>query len=128
MTRKTNNTEKLQAERERILQEKRRLEAREREIRKKIADENRKARTHRLCTRGGMLESFLPDPESITNDEVMELLKKIFDLPAVKELRVSISDQPSVSDDSVSFITNTGAEMIEEPFELYEEEEPDEEA
>ncbi len=126
MTRKTNNTEKLQAERERILQEKRRLEAREREIRKKIAVEDRRARTHRLCTRGGMLESFLPDPENITDDAVMDLLKKIFALPAVKELRTPISDRPSVSDNSVNLIINTGAEMTEEPFEFYAEEETDE--
>ena len=128
MTRKMNNTEKLQAERERILREKHKLEARERAIRKKIADEDRKAKTHRLYTRGGMLESFLPDPENITDDAVINLLKEIFNLPAVKKLAASISERPSVSNEPVDFIANKNSEMPEEPFELYEEDEPDEEA
>ena len=37
-----------------------------------------KERTHRLCTRGGMLESFLQEPERLTDDDVMLLLKLIF--------------------------------------------------
>ena len=32
----------------------------------------RKARTRRLCTRGGMLESFLEAPNILTDDDVME--------------------------------------------------------
>ena len=38
----------------------------------------RKERTHRLCTRGAMLESFLIRPEVLTDDDVMLLLKLIF--------------------------------------------------
>ena len=34
--------------------------------------------THRLCTRGGMLESFLICPGELTDDQVMELLKLSF--------------------------------------------------
>ena len=37
-----------------------------------------KARTHRLCTRGGMLESFLICPGELADDQVMELLKLSF--------------------------------------------------
>ena len=39
---------------------------------------DRKERTHRLCTRGGMLENFLHDPNALTNDQVMELLRVCF--------------------------------------------------
>ena len=42
-----------------------------------------KARTHRLCTRGGMLESFLVCPGELTDDQVMELLKISFRQPEV---------------------------------------------
>ena len=35
-------------------------------------------RTHRLCTRGGILESFLICPGELTDDQVMELLKLSF--------------------------------------------------
>ena len=54
----------------------RELEKSEKKLRKAINDEKalqhqlkqltRKERTHRLCTRGGMLESFLQEPERLT--------------------------------------------------------------
>ena len=37
-----------------------------------------KERTHRLCTRGGMLEKFLINPGVLTDDQVMEILKSAF--------------------------------------------------
>ena len=37
-----------------------------------------KERTHRLCTRGGMLEKFLIEPGVLTDDQVMEILKSVF--------------------------------------------------
>ena len=46
----------------------------------------RKERTHRLCTRGGMLESFLQELERLTDDDVMLLLKLIFHRQDTKEL------------------------------------------
>ena len=59
----------------------RELEKSEKKLRKAINDEKalqhqlkqltRKERTHRLCTRGGMLESFLQEPERLTDDDVM---------------------------------------------------------
>ena len=44
----------------------------------------RRERTHRLCTRAGMLESFLHDPEVLTNDQVMTLLRIAFEQKPVK--------------------------------------------
>ena len=126
MTRKTNNTEKLQAERERILQEKHKLEARERAIRKKIADEERRIRTHRLCTRGGMLETHLPDPENISNNTVANLLTELFNLPAAKKLVAEIADQSAGTVSSDDSDTNQIAEIPEDPYAGYEIEEPEE--
>ena len=37
-----------------------------------------KERTHRLCTRGGILEKFLIEPGVLTDDQVMEILKSAF--------------------------------------------------
>ena len=34
----------------------------------------RSERTHRLCTRAGMLETFLKEPTVLTDEDVMELL------------------------------------------------------
>ena len=46
----------------------------------------RKERTHRLCTRGARLESFLRRPEVLTDDDVMLLLKLIFHRQDTQEL------------------------------------------
>lgn len=46
----------------------------------------RKERTHRLCTRGAMLESFLIRPEVLTDDDVMDILKQAFSQSGMKEI------------------------------------------
>ena len=66
----------------------RELEKSEKKLRKAINDEKalqhqlkqltRKERTHRLCTRGAMLESHLPHPESVTDGQVSTILKVLF--------------------------------------------------
>lgn len=38
----------------------------------------RKERTHRLCTRGAALESYLPHPELVTDEQVSLILKLLF--------------------------------------------------
>ena len=60
----------------------------ERHLRKAANDEKalahemarltRAERTHRLCTRGGMLETFIREPSLLTDDDVMELLTFLF--------------------------------------------------
>ena len=54
----------------------------------------RSERTHRLCTRAGMLETFLRDPTILTDDDVMELLTFIFHSEAVqKKLNLLIENR-----------------------------------
>ena len=74
----------------------REFEKSEKKLKKALNDEKalqhqlkkltRSKRTHRLCTRGGMLESFLQEPERLTDDDVMALLKVIFRKPDVQEM------------------------------------------
>ena len=45
----------------------------------------RSERTHRLCTRAGMLETFLIEPTVLTDEDVMELLTFIFQSEAVQK-------------------------------------------
>ncbi len=45
----------------------------------------RKERTHRLCARGAILESFLIRPEVLTDDDVMDILKQAFSQSGMKE-------------------------------------------
>jgi len=53
---------------------------------KKIANLSRKERTHRLCQRAGMLESFLKEPELLTDDDVYQLLEFIFSIEDVQAM------------------------------------------
>ena len=54
-------------------------------------------RTHRLCTRAGMLETFLREPTILTDDDVMELLTFIFHSEAVqKKLELLIENRKNV--------------------------------
>ena len=54
----------------------------------------RSERTHRLCTRAGMLETFLKEPTVLTDDDVMELLTFIFHSEAVqKKLNMLIENR-----------------------------------
>ena len=54
----------------------------------------RSERTHRLCTRAGMLETFLKEPTVLTDEGVMELLTFIFQSEAVqKKLNLLIENR-----------------------------------
>ena len=65
---------------------KRRAQHEEKILEHQVKQLTRKERTHRLCTRGGMLESFLQEPERLTDDDVMLLLKLIFHRQDTQEL------------------------------------------
>ena len=58
---------------------------REKRLESEIKRLTRSERTHRLCTRAGMLETFLREPTILTDDDVMELLTFIFHREAVQK-------------------------------------------
>lgn len=62
---------------------KKRLEAEQKKLTKN-------ARTHRLCTRGAMLESHLGDPSILEDEDVSNLLAFAFSQPAVQRKMTSI--------------------------------------
>ena len=68
----------LRSEKAKAEQKLRACQHREKILERQMSELTRKERTHRLCTRGGMLESFLQEPERLTDDDVMLLLKLIF--------------------------------------------------
>ena len=47
---------------------------------------NRKELTHRLCTRGAILESYFSHPESVTNEQVNTLLRMLFNRSDTRQL------------------------------------------
>ena len=58
---------------------------REKRLQHEIKRLTRSERTHRLCTRGGMLETFLREPATLADDDVMELLSFIFHSEVVQK-------------------------------------------
>ena len=57
----------------------------EKRLESEIKRLTRSERTHRLCTRAGMLEPFLHEPTVLTDDDVMGLLSFIFRSEAVQK-------------------------------------------
>ena len=57
----------------------------EKRLESEIKRLTRSERTHRLCTRAGMLETFLREPTVLTDDDVMELFTFIFHSEAVQK-------------------------------------------
>jgi predicted nucleic acid-binding Zn-ribbon protein len=43
-----------------------------------LSKEERNARTHRLVQRGAILEQFIPDADTLTNDEITAILARVF--------------------------------------------------
>ena len=58
---------------------------REKRLENELKRLTRSERTHRLCTRAGMLETFLREPTLLTDDDVMELLTFIFHSETVQK-------------------------------------------
>ena len=58
---------------------------REKRLESEIKRLTRSERTHHLCTRAGMLETFLKEPTVLTDEDVMELLTFIFQSEAVQK-------------------------------------------
>ena len=83
MTQPKSDLAYLRSEKAKAEQQLRYYKHREKILEHQIPELTRKARVHRLCTRAGMLESFLIAPEDLTNDQVMELLKIAFRQPEV---------------------------------------------
>ena len=102
---------KLQAEREKAEGRLRYLEHQQKIEQKKEKELIRSARTHRLCTRGGMLEAFLIRPSDLTDEQVMKLLEKSFNQQAVKD---SLKHMISVIEQQESEVEKALTEFLSE--------------
>ena len=70
--------EKLNREMEKTEVKLRRAQHQEKILEHQIKKLNRRERTHRLCTRGAMLESYLPHPENVKDEQIDVILKTLF--------------------------------------------------
>ena len=80
------NLEKLNQELEKATARLRRAQHKEKILEHQIKTLNRKERTHRLCTRGAILESHFPHPESVTDEQVSAILKILFHRSDTRQL------------------------------------------
>ncbi len=99
-TKNTESLEALQSELEKAERKKKYYEQQEKILRRKVIPKlTRAERTNRLCTRAGMLESFLVHPELLSNDQVMDLLKIAFRQKevneALNEMLKTVTDETS---------------------------------
>ena len=78
--------EKINKDIERIKNRLRRAEQEEKILQHQLKTLNRKERTHRLCTRGAMLESYMPQPEILTDEQVNLILKTLFNSSSIKQI------------------------------------------
>jgi hypothetical protein len=63
----------LRNEKAKAEQKLRSCQHREKILERQMSELNRRERVHRLCTRAGMLESFLVCPGELTDDQVMKI-------------------------------------------------------
>ena len=99
-----NQKEKLEKVNQDIERTKNRLRRAEREekiLQHQLKTLNRKERTHRLCTRGAMLESYLPQPEILTDEQVNFILKTLFNSSNVRQIfdKISLKNQRKSEED-----------------------------
>ena len=99
-----NQKEKLEKVNQDIERTKNRLRRAEREekiLQHQLKTLNRKERTHRLCTRGAMLERYLPQPEILTDEQVNFILKTLFNSSNVRQIfdKISLKNQIKPEED-----------------------------
>jgi hypothetical protein len=68
-------------------------ENRLKELLQKKKDHERKQRTKRLIERGAILESLIPEPEALTNEQVKSLLKAALDSDPAIEILLTMQEQ-----------------------------------
>ncbi len=73
--------EKLLAAQERALQQKNEADRKAKQAKKQIEDLKRKRRTQRLIVRGAILEKFIPNAETLSDDDVSALLSELLNKP-----------------------------------------------
>lgn len=101
----------LETQKVRLIQYKNSSRLRVARDKKALEKRERRERTHRLIERGAILESFIKDPEDLTNEQIIQILKKSmttdFMLSFVESIRHQKQALPEIS---VSFgDSNMGA-------------------
>ncbi len=102
MTKPKTDLDYLHKQKDKAEQKLRYYQHQEKMLEHRIPELTRKARTHRLCTRGGMLESFLICPGELTDD-----LSFCSSRPGPKHTPLSPKAESTTEYDSRPFIKRT---------------------
>ena len=70
--------ESKQVEKEKYEKKLVQLKNREKKLKRQVSIEERKIRTHRLIERGAILESFVPNAQDYSNQEIKNILQELF--------------------------------------------------
>ena len=70
--------ESKQVEKEKYEKKLVQLKNREKKLKRQVSIEERKIRTHRLIERGAILESFIPNAQDYSNQEIKNILQELF--------------------------------------------------
>ncbi|MGL5514510.1 MAG: DUF3847 domain-containing protein [Sporomusa sp.] len=96
----TEKNETINTKIEKTKMEIRQLENRAKRLTQAHSQLERKARTRRLIQRGAILESFIPDAETMTNEQIQSILLAAFHttaaIEALKKARDSVSTDSSL--------------------------------
>ena len=84
----------IETQKLRLTQQKNASKERANREKKALAEKERKERTHRLVERGAILESCITDPCALTNEQIKEIVSKVFASATVKQLVESIRQSP----------------------------------
>ena len=82
--------EKINRELERSEAKLRRAEDEVKILEHQMKQLTRKEWTHRLCTRGAMVESYFPDPEAVTDEQIKMILNVLFHRSDTKQLMETV--------------------------------------
>ena len=97
--------QKLNREIERTEAKLRRAQHEEKILENQIKTLTRKERTHRLCTRGAMLEKYLPNPAEITDEQINVILNVLFHHSDTRQLIEKV-----IASNSQNELSETGQE------------------
>lgn len=96
----SSKSEKLSAQIAQTEKEIRQLENRCKRLAGSQSQLERKARTRRLIERGAMLESFIPEAETLTNEQIMSVLSASLHTTAALQA-LQEAQEPAAADSSL---------------------------
>ena len=85
----------IETQKLRLMQQKNASKERANREKRSLAEKERKARNHRLIERGAILESCIIDPIELSNEQLREIVTRVFQSESVRQYIESIRHRPN---------------------------------